>query len=105
MFLHTAVGATVSATVTVDVQTVELPDASVTVIVTVFAPIFAHVKLFGLTAKIAIPQVSLDPLFTANESIVRLPVLFRYLVMFLQIATGATVSNAVTVDVHVELLP
>jgi len=105
MFLHNAVGATVSATVTVDVQTVELPDASVTVIVTVFTPIFEQVKLLGLTTKLAIPHASLDPLFTANESIVRLPVLFRYLLMFLQTATGATVSNTVTVDVHVELFP
>jgi len=104
-FLQIGVGDIVSNTVTVELQTAELPDASVTVIVTVFAPIFAHVKLFGLTAKLEIPHASLDALFTDNESIVRLPVLFKYLVMFLQTAKGATVSNTVTVDVHVELLP
>jgi hypothetical protein len=91
--------------VPVDVHVELFPFTSMTVIVTVFAPMFAHVNAVGVTAKLAIPQASLDALFTAKESIVRLPVLFRYLVMFLQIATGTTVSDTVTVDVHIELFP
>ena len=105
IFLQTIVGATVSDTVTVDVHADVLPLRSVTVIVTVFAPIFAHVKLFGLTAKLAKPQPSLELLLTANESIVIVPALFSRIEIFLQTATGANVSNTVTVDVHVEAFP
>jgi hypothetical protein len=105
IFLQTTVGFTVSETVTVDVHVDVLPLRSVTVIVTVFAPIFAQVKLFGLTAKLAKPQPSLELLLTANESIVIVPLLFNRTVMFLQIATGATVSNTVTVDVRVAVFP
>ena len=105
IFLQTIVGATVSDTVTVDVHADVLPLRSVTVIVTVFAPIFAHVKFFGLTAKLAKPQPSLELLLTANESIVIVPALFSRIEIFLQTATGANVSNTVTVDVHVEAFP
>jgi len=105
IFLQTAVGAIVSTIVTVDIHVELLPFTSTTVIVTVFEPMFAHVNVLGVTAKLAIPHASLDALFTARESIVRLPVLFRYLVMFLQIATGLMVSETVTVDVQIELLP
>ena len=52
-----------------------LPFTSTTVIVTVFAPMFAHVKLVGVTAKLAIPHASLDALLTANESILTRPIL------------------------------
>jgi hypothetical protein len=39
-----------------------LPFTSVTVNTTGFAPIFAHVKEFGVTEYVAIPQLSVDPL-------------------------------------------
>ena len=50
---------------------------STTVIVTVFAPMFAHVNALGVTAKLAIPHASLDALLTANESILARPVLLK----------------------------
>jgi hypothetical protein len=69
MFLQLATGTIVSDTVTVDVHIELFPFTSVTVIVTVFAPMFAQVNVFGLTTKLAIPHASLDALLTANESI------------------------------------
>ena len=94
-----------STTVTVDVHVELFPFTSMTVIVTVFAPMFAHVNAVGVTAKLAIPQASLDALFTAKESIVRLPVIFNRPVMFLQMAAGTTVSDTVTVDVQIAEFP
>jgi len=49
MLLHLATGLTLSSTVTVLLQVETLPLLSVTVRVTVFGPILAQVKLFGLT--------------------------------------------------------
>jgi hypothetical protein len=76
-----------------------------TVIVTVFAPMFAHVNAVGVTAKLAIPHASLEALFTAKESIVKVPEIVNRPVMFLQMAAGLMVSDTVTVDVQIELLP
>ena len=61
MFWHTAVGATLSSTITVEVQVELFPLTSVTVSVTVFGPTSAQVKLFGLTDILAIPQLSVLP--------------------------------------------
>jgi hypothetical protein len=77
MLLQIATGTTVSDTVTVDVHIELLPFTSVTVIVTVFAPMFAQVNVLGLTTKLARPHASLDALLTASESILTLPVLFN----------------------------
>src|SRR6185312_8105067 len=62
MFLANATGATLSCTVTVDVVVDTLPLWSVTVRVTVLAPTFAQLKLFGDTLSDWIPQASLEPL-------------------------------------------
>ena len=62
MFWQTAVGLVTSLTVTVAVQVETFPLTSVTVSVTVFAPILAQVKVEGDTASDAIPQASELPL-------------------------------------------
>ena len=53
-----------SATVTLLVQVELLPLLSVTVKVTVLAPIFEQLKLVGLAARLAMPQASFEPLST-----------------------------------------
>jgi len=57
-----AVGGTLSSTVTVAVQVETFPLSSVTVKVTVFAPISLQSKVAGLTAILNIPQLSEEPL-------------------------------------------
>jgi hypothetical protein len=66
---------------------------------------FAHVNVLGVTAKLAIPHASLETLFTAIESIVKVPVIINRPVMFLQMAAGTTVSETVTVDVQIVEFP
>jgi len=66
----------VSATVTVVVQVELLPLSSVTVSVTVFAPIFVQSKLLGLIAKVKLlsaVQLSVDPLLICAVVIVAAP--------------------------------
>jgi hypothetical protein len=105
IFLEIARGAIVSATVTTEVQVVVFPETSVTVMVTVFVPILAQVKECGLTEKVAMAQLSVDPLLTANESIVTVPALSNCIVIFLQVAIGAIVSETVTVETHCDEFP
>ena len=71
-----AVGATVSATVTVVVQVDTLPLASVTVSVTVLSPISSQSKLLGLISKVkalSAVQLSVDPLLISAAVIVAAP--------------------------------
>ena len=58
---QSAVGGVVSTTVTIAVAVEIFPLTSVTVNVTVFAPISLHVKEVESKAKLAIPQLSVDP--------------------------------------------
>ena len=97
IFWHTAIGFVVSSTVTVAVQLLVLPPTSVTVRVTVFAPISAHVKLLGLTLKEAIPQLSELPLSIWEAVIVALLEASNWIVMSWQTATGAWASVKPTV--------
>ena len=105
MFLHIAVGATLSCTVTVEVQVDILPLLSVTVKITVFAPTLEHVNVFGDTVIFFIPQASLEPLSICEAIILALPVASNCTVKFLHIAVGATLSCTVTVEVQVDILP
>ena len=73
----TAVGAILSCTVTTAVAVLLLPFTSVTVKVTVFAPTFAHVKLFGDTVMVAIEQLSDEPLFTCAAVTLAVPAAFN----------------------------
>ena len=50
-----------------------MPLLSVTVSVTVLAPALAQVKLFGLTLRLAMPQLSLLPLLMSAAAMVALP--------------------------------
>ena len=69
----TAVGATVSTTVTTAVSVLTLPFTSVTVNVTVLFPTLAQLKLLGATLNDAIPQLSLLPASTSPNVIDVLP--------------------------------
>ena len=91
-FLQTAIGATLSCTVTVDVQVETLLLTSRTVNVTVLAPLLAQPKVLGATDNVAIPQASLLPLFTCAGVIDAAPTEFNCTVRFLHTATGATKS-------------
>ena len=102
MFVHTAVGGVTSFTVTVAVQVDEFPFTSVTVNVTVFAPVLAQVNEEGETDNVAIPQASELPLLICAAVIVAEPDEFKFTEIFWQIAVGGvtslTVTNAVQVD-------
>jgi hypothetical protein len=104
-FWQIATGATLSSTVTVAVQVLLLPLTSVTVKTSVFAPTSEQTKADWLKLKLAIPQASLLPLFTAAAVVLPLPVLSNWTVTFWQMATGATLSSTVIVVVQVLLLP
>ncbi len=60
---------TVTTTVFEDV----LPEPSVAVRTTVFAPRFEQVNIFGERFSVTIPQLSVDPLFTAEGITVTVP--------------------------------
>ena len=106
MFWHWANGGVLSRIVTVALHVEEFPLISVTVSVTVFGPMFAHVNEFGFTEKVsAPPQFEEEPPSTSAPVIVALPVASRETVMSWHNATGATLSSTVTVAVHVETIP
>ena len=67
----------VSSTVTVAVHDPVLPALSVTVKVTVFAPVWVHPKLFGLTVMEAIPLLELEPLSTWDAMMPAVPTELR----------------------------
>ena len=71
-----------STTVTVAVQVEEFPFTSVTVSVTVFAPTFVQLKVFGVTDSEAIPHASLLPLLICAAVIAAVPAAFRFTVIF-----------------------
>jgi hypothetical protein len=98
------VGGVLSTTVTVAVQLAELLLESFTVSVTAFGPLFAQVKVLGVTVRETMPQLSLLPLSTSAAVIDALPPAFRVTVMFLQTAVGGVVSVTVKVVVHVAAL-
>ena len=95
----------VSSTVTVDVQDLLLPDPSVAVNVTVFAPMFEQSNEVLLSESVGVPQLSEDPLFTCDAVSDAVPLLLRYRVTFWQEAVGLMVSSTVTVEVQDLLLP
>ena len=93
----------VPTTVTVAVQVDAFPLLSVTVRVTVLFPIFEQLKVLGETLIEAIPQMSLDPLFTCDAVMEAVPP-ERVTVTFLQTALGAVLSTTVTIAVPVAVL-
>src|ERR1041384_4704650 len=99
------VGAMLSWTVTVALALALLPLASVAVSETVFAPVFAQVKLLGLPDRLVILQWSDEPLFTSAATMVAWPLASSWIVMFLVTTVGAMLSWTVTVALALALLP
>src|ERR1043166_9075945 len=105
MSLHTAVGATLSTTVTVPVQVEVLPLLAVTVSVTGLVPVVVQSKLVWLRIRLGMPEASVLPLSSWTAVMVAWPLASNWTVMFWQTAVGGTVSTTVTVAVQVEVLP
>ena len=73
MSWHTATGLTVSITVTVAEQVEAFAFESVTVSTATLVPTSAQPKLFGATARLAMPHASLEPPSTSPAVILALP--------------------------------
>ena len=86
-------------------QVAEFPFTSVTVSVTVLAPTLLQSKVFGLTAKDAIPQLSVEPPSTSAAVILALPEASSCTVIFWHTAVGASVSFTVTLKLQVYVVP
>src|SRR6266508_2503677 len=104
MFLHRALGNTLSTTVTMASQVAKLSLLYVTVSLTVFGPTLAQVKLVLSMARLLIPQASLLPLFTAAAVMLAFPLASSCTVMFLHRALGNTLSTTVTMASQVATL-
>ena len=105
MFWQITIGSTLSSTVTFEVQVDTFPLTSVTVSVTVFAPMLEQSNVFGSTTKLAMAQLSAEPLSTSAGIIEAFPAASSCTVMSWQIAEGSTLSSTVTVEVHVDTFP
>src|SRR5687768_13516029 len=100
-----AVGLIAAAiTVTVAVQEDELPDASVTVSVTLFSPRLEQSKEKGVTVLETIPQLSVLLSSTSAAAIIN-GLLVKSTVIFLQMAIGSVLSTIVTIAEHEDELP
>ena len=91
-------------TVTVDEQVALLPCISVTVSNTLLLPMSVVVKVDFDKPVLAIPQLSVLPLFTWAGVIVAVP-FTNVTVMLLHIATGASLSTTVIVNEQEFVLP
>ncbi len=109
MFWQTAVGSTLSSTVTVASQVETFPFTSVTVSVTVFVPTWEQSKSCVVfppsIVHEAIPQLSIEPPSISIELMVTSPLASNWTVMFWQIAVGDIVSSTVTSASHVLIFP
>lgn len=95
--LQVTVGARLSTMVTVAVQVLTFPLPSLAVRVTVFPPIFAQVKEFGLTeTRFTVPQLSDPELKTSAGAIEAVPAALSGTVMSLQAIEGGSLSVTVT---------
>jgi len=95
--LQVTVGARLSTMVTVAWQVLTFPLPSLAVRVTVFAPMFAQVKEFGLTeTRFTVPQLSEPERKTSAGAIEAVPEALSGTVMFLQAIVGAWLSLTVT---------
>jgi hypothetical protein len=105
-FLHVMLGGVMSDTVTVAEQVAVLPLPSLAVKVTVFGPVFAQVKLFGVTETwFTVPQLS-EPLWKTSAVVMEAaPAALRFTLAFLQVTLGGVTSDTVTVAVQVAVLP
>src|SRR5437773_3202462 len=104
MFLHSAVGNTLSTTVTIASFPTRLSFDSVTISLTVFGPTLAQVKVLLSMARLLMPHASGLPLFTSAALMLALPLASNCTVMFLHNAVGNTLSTTVTIASHVATL-
>src|SRR5882724_3493552 len=105
MFRVRTVGAVTSCTVTVAEVLAELPLLSVTVRVTVLAPSLVQSKLDGLTTRLVMPQLSLEPLSTWAAVTLTWPLASRFTSMFRVRTVGRVASCTVTVAEALAELP
>ena len=99
MVWATMVGAALSATVTTAEAVLALPHSSVTVKVTLLAPMFSQLNDAGDTEKVkslAAEQLSELPSFTWLPVIVATPMASNATVMFFATAVGSVSSTMVT---------
>ena len=102
---HNATELIASDTVTVEVHVLALPFTSVTVSVTVFAPIVEQSKDVISSVVLAIPQASADPASISPELIVAIPFTSRSTGISWHTAVGAILSSTVTTEVHADTFP
>ena len=95
----------VSAIVMIAVVALLFPFTSVTVKVTVFAPISAQVKSVWSRDNVATEQLSVEPLSISVDVMTALPVASNCTVIFCAATVGITVSAMVTTAVVALLLP
>src|SRR5688572_9126952 len=95
MFWQIADGAILSSTVTTATQLAELPLLSVTVKVTLLAPMFEQSKEVCEADRLRIPQASEEPLSICAAEILAFPFASSCTVMFWQTAAGAMLSSTV----------
>ena len=98
-------GRFVFVTVTVAVQVAVRPLLSVTVKVTVLEPTLAAVKALGVTERVAMPQLSVEPPSTCAADKVAVPFWSRFTVAFWHVAVGLALSLTATVAVQVAVRP
>src|SRR5215813_9588558 len=95
MFLQSALGSTLSTTVTRASHVATLSLLSVTVSLTVFGPTLAQVNAALSRDRLLIPQASLLPLSTSVAVMLAWPLASNCTVMFLHKAVGSTLSVTV----------
>ena len=99
--LHTAIGLTLSVTLTVTAQVPTLPLESVTVRTVVFDPTSEQLKVDWLKVMLSIAQLSLLLLLTAATVVETVaPTKNKLMGPATQLATGATVSTTVICEVQ-----
>ena len=99
------VGLVVSETVMVAFTVLKFPLASVPVKVTELAPLLVQSKVVLDNTKLAIAQLSVEPLFTKAAVILALPFASKKMVLFCAVTIGLMVSTTVTTAVAVLKLP
>ena len=105
MFCVRAAGAVLSIIVTVAVALELFPLVSVTDSVTVFGPTFVQSKLVWSSVKVAMPQLSFEPLSTSEVVMMAFPLASRLTDMFCVTTVGTILSFMVTVAVALAVLP
>ena len=100
-----SVGGLASSTVTTAVVALLFPAMSVTVKVTVFSPISAHVKSVRSRASAVKEQLSVEPLFISAGTITAFPLASNCTVISWLMATGSIWSCTVTSAFAVDVLP